>query len=126
MAGIVDLMKKGLRLGPVIAAKLRGGRNRRPDEEGIKTTLEGLSSEKTSRNRRPDEEGIKTSNPDAVSRAVEGRNRRPDEEGIKTKPLCSIPAIEIPCRNRRPDEEGIKTERLTECISQSAQPESST
>ena len=58
-------------------------------------------------NRRPDEEGIKTSGFGVVPSKTMGQNRRPDEEGIKTYRFDEI--FHIVCQNRRPDEEGIKT-----------------
>ena len=60
--------------------------NRRPDEEGIKTSCSKASRllERDS-NRRPDEEGIKTERPLAGETGGEHSNRRPDEEGIKTE-----------------------------------------
>ena len=39
----VDLMKKGLRQRPPCASNLNLGQNRRPDEEGIKTSPDFVS-----------------------------------------------------------------------------------
>ena len=57
----------------------------------------------------PDEEGIKTSGQSMTS-SSDGFEHFPDEEGIKT--LQSLPSCNAITFEHFPDEEGIKTNRL--------------
>ena len=80
--GIADLMKKGLRRLPSLESLSNESRNRRPDEEGIKTNAPvhaplsrdvGIADLMKKGLRRPGS---------LPSCRPVGRNRRPDEEGI--------------------------------------------
>ena len=120
-----DLMKKGLRLvTPVVFDDLIDS-SRRPDEEGIKTSVGGRhprcqciptadlmkkglrhaqvgveGTRLVTPTSRPDEEGIKTPYGRSSGRTGDF-NRRPEEEGIKTQSgcrsnhTCSIPTADL-------------------------------
>jgi len=114
LAGIVDLMKKGLRRVPIRKAAAPSRRNRRPDEEGIKTRLSagvlrgwaGIVDLMKKGLRRKGQRGYRPLRAGIVDLMKKGLRR------------LVLLLYETPdCRNRRPDEEGIKTSCNSLCCS---------
>ena len=100
-------MKKGLRLLVLPDIEAQPGRERFPDEEGIKTRpCQCLILRRLRRERFPDEEGIKTADHRALGAPAVARDSLM-KKGLRRMEACEV--VPLGGRERFPDEEAIKT-----------------